>query len=1395
MPRAPREVEVPLLPERNKSDRVAAPDYSVESRGNPPQTVSSSGERQRRVRFTTATVHFFGASSASALSWPWRLYYFMFSALISLQIFWATTTNWEKRDGSNCEPIWWVLCLRYSPLIAAVVVHGLGACFCTDPGSTKDDRSCSSSKGWQAARTLSFFRALSTVTMFYTGLAKFDFAHCGFFMLGLWIALFGIHSQSIAWVSHLCRLLTFFVYGMNFPWVDEPGMWIQAFGVTGFSTCEDPSMFSYTWRTFLWPMLATFATTCWSKAAKERTTFMSRDSLVRVGLDEDVTRLEIPRVGTTRPEADGVVPESSQNDGEEDFQRYENIKHLCATGVLLATVFGAGIRSGSTILRAVTLVLAGIMLTWKRATLCGCRKYAMRFTRVWLVAIIVAKYCYKSSLFRVLFGTYVLSKEEMLNWLGDLLEWAPDYSPRDLLNDIGLVTQPPNFWSASGGAMSDILPELVALVAIGDLLRVKDDTDTIQTDSIRLLVRKVEKLYNQAIEQHRELQPIAEWCRHHARLFQGDFNQTLRVVCITMVFWMGTYELSLFNFVYFITGTTLTFRWGHSSSAACRCHSLFTDIFSKVVPLVHLTCVYLWKLEFWNKGFPDHSDGSIIPLERIETIFGCDAHETFTWIGLRGEVMRKVGHQYAARTSTYVPLVVMVSLAVYDWLSHPEEADDQEEAGQKTDEEADEEQKRAHAEEDSLMLAALATVRDKYTWLRDTMTDRAIIVPAFYALLIWTPVMRGQVDLVCLMYLFLLVCFTQSQREQDLRTCGSIVKSICHCISRYQMVLLSIVLCIRYGVYLGRPPGCDWQLTPPGHLITRNSTLRVWLGIANECVTDNLYYQPCAVEDLLQDYIILLFMACYTRWNGTSIDDSSSRTRYQTGKSDVLRYGNSLFEHLQCLFWHSGGVFVIQTSLLYLMLCHWSGADVSHHNDASRVEKQGTSIWMCLTTWLILRTFRHDDQSADSGSPNSKLLVGDAKTLFRLACGTMLFYAITQPPLGTHILEWAHWTFQTNCETRVWKALMILVGVPVQTIELKSPFGMDTSYLTMLAATALFALSFKTILRQPKRLDVMAAMHDQYKQNMARKRHVSDNANFIRKITADKELTPRGRDRSASSTAEAPSAAALDLATTVFEDVCTKLQNSWIDTLIHEQDSNDVLEKARAVSSQMQKAEAPDAKSRGAKLLAQIILGTLMAILFVALGSALYSWAPLIGSIYSFVLLPFVVLVCASCFVVVRFEEHSKTERQFMDKWVSSVLNSEPQPECCLGTKTFKWLAKLLNVDLQKDARIEFQKACTQNSDAVSIDEFVNWYERYATRSDCRQKLTELKYEDRKKLVKQALEAQLAQTSVVDHLPGFLKAPAKKFDGLANILAFALANLLVRPPALATYEHTASFSR
>ena len=197
-----------------------------------------------------------------------------------------------------------------------------------------------------------------------------------------------------------------------------------------------------------------------------------------------------------------------------------------------------------------------------------------------------------------------------------------------------------------------------------------------------------------------------------------------------------------------------------------------------------------------------------------------------------------------------------------------------------------------------------------------------------------------------------------------------------------------------------------------------------------------------------------------------------------------------------------------------------------------------------------------------------------------------------------------------------------------------------------------------------------------------------------------------------------------------------------------------------------------------------------MATLLWALGWVLYSWAPLIGSVYSFVLLPFVVLVCVTCFVAVRFEEHRKAERQFLEKWVSSVLNSEPQPECRLGAKKFKKLAQKLGVKLEKSARIEFQTAFSPNSDEVSIDEFVNWYESDGTRSGCRQELAKMleNKKDRetlKMLVEQALNARLEHISTVDHLPTFLKVPFKKFEGVANILAFALDNLLVRPPALA----------
>lgn len=1396
-------------------------------------------------------------------SWPVRLYYFMFCVLILLQTLRVVSTDWRERDASGCEPIWWAMCLRYFPVLAAAVVHlwvlwdKPESCCC----SSLSQGALGSKAVWKAGPTAATLRLLSTATIFYTGLAKFDFGHCVFFMLGLRLALFGIHSQSIVWVSHLCKLTTFFVYCMNFPWVDQdPGMWAKSFGITSFNTCEDIHVFSYTWRTFGWPMLAVTTTLCWEKAMKER-------------LAASQTRR---------------VARRSQSD-----ERIENLKHLCATAVLLATVYA---RDGSTILRAVTLFLAGIMLTWKRTTLCGCRKYAMEVTRVWLVAIIVAKYCYKSVLFRVMFGTHVFSKDEMLNWLGAFLEWAPEYSPRDLLNDIGLVTRPPDFWSASGGAISDILPELVALVLIGDLLRLNNSTDAIQTDSVQLLVATIDEFCEYVAEHCTD---VLKWCRHHVQLFREDITQAVRLVCITMVFWMGTYELTLFNFMYFVTGTALTFRWGHCSTTAW-CSSVFTDVCGKVLPLVHLTSVYVWKLEFLRQVLPDSSDGSIIPLDRIETIFGCDATQTFTWIGFRGVVMRKVGEQYVAHTSTYVPFVVMISLAVYNWLD-PGDGDGEAEKTVDEEEQKHIEEEQRHIEKDSKILKAAALIRDKYLWIRDMITDGAFIVPVFYALLIWTPVLRGQVDLVSGMYLFLLFCFTLSQRKMpDIAppldgpdsTCQSFAKSICHCVSRYQMGLLAFVLCARYLVYLGLPPDCGW-LPPPGHLITRNRNLRVWLGIANECVTEQMYYQPCAVEDLLNDFAILLSMACYTRWT-TAADarksilvaedgleckaqefsaklqkaklrelrnmshrkllalaersnepgPSTYRSSIEMGDQEDLglpRYGNGWFEHLRCLFWESAGVFVFQTVLLYLLVCQWAATNIPQRvdqNDAPQAETQGTSIWMCLATWLLLRTFRHETtESAKDAETidtdfDTKKLKELSKELFRLACGTMFLYAMTQPPLGTKFLEWIDWTFQTTCETRVWKALMILFGIPLQTIELESASVKDTSYLTILATTALLTLGLKSLLREPTRQKVMKKQYELNKITQDLGKSAFYTANFIWReamFADDEERTSHGRGRKGSiSTVETVSS--------WFEHIYTKIHNNWIDNLIHEKDSDAVRKSARAVASQTELEPRLSAESRDYKIPALLLLGVLLVILLSALGWFIYKWTSLLGSIYFIVMLSVLFFVLLLVFVK-QYEVFDKISKQENDKirdWIFAVIRREPHWECKLDEEKFNWLAKKLHVDPSG----EFEKAGTHSIDVernqsnfqyVSIDEFMNWYEGYNYKEDCDipedirippnirryclatvtqlfpggriQKLVRnrsekscfigksrkkwpLQQRHQKTLVEKIPEfrdfqAELARISILDNLPKFLTGPARQFDDLANSIAFALANLLV----------------
>lgn len=305
-------------------------------------------------------------------------------------------------------------------------------------------------------------------------------------------------------------------------------------------------------------------------------------------------------------------------------------------------------------------------------------------------------------------------------------------------------------------------------------------------------------------------------------------------------------------------GTTLTFAWayGNTDSASCGvcfnnclCNCLCNNqALGRVVPVVHLTAVYVWKLQYWTLAFPPSEDpggSGTNPIDTIQDILECDARKLFTWIGLRGEVMDlgTVG-TYKEQGSTFVPLVVMLSLWMYERLGRAA-------AKAKVEEEAAAAKPKADASSspkpNTSLTNIFAWIQKQYEWIRETITDQAWFEPIFYAALVYTPVMRGQVDLVGCFYLLLLVCFTQKQSE-TLWWQRPMVW-----IAEHQMGILLIFLWVRYGVYLGRPCS-EFTITSwlwSGNEMTRNSEWRVWLGIANECVTSSLSYQPCPVGDML----------------------------------------------------------------------------------------------------------------------------------------------------------------------------------------------------------------------------------------------------------------------------------------------------------------------------------------------------------------------------------------------------------------------------------------------------------------------------------------------------------------------------------------------------------------
>ena len=131
----------------------------------------------------------------------------------------------------------------------------------------------------------------------------------------------------------------------------------------------------------------------------------------------------------------------------------------------------------------------------------------------------------------------------------------------------------------------------------------------------------------------------------------------------------------------FAMGTTLTFVWGRGNANKASCFnqilsSLCKAVLGRIVPVVHLTSVHVWKLKYWTHAFPPSEDpggSGFIPTDAIQDILRCDAQTLFTWVGLRGEVMRKTSSTevkpvYKEYPSTYVPLVVMLSLWMYERL-------------------------------------------------------------------------------------------------------------------------------------------------------------------------------------------------------------------------------------------------------------------------------------------------------------------------------------------------------------------------------------------------------------------------------------------------------------------------------------------------------------------------------------------------------------------------------------------------------------------------------------------------------------------------------------------------------------------------------------------------------
>ena len=100
--------------------------------------------------------------------------------------------------------------------------------------------------------------------------------------------------------------------------------------------------------------------------------------------------------------------------------------------------------------------------------------------------------------------------------------------------------------------------------------------------------------------------------------------------------------------------------------------------------------------------------------------------------------------------------------------------------------------------------------------------------------------------------------------------------------------VFGLLLAARYLVYLGVPPCLTDYRLPFRYL---PAEWRKWLGLANECVTDNATFGGCAVYDFAWDCAVLFLVTAFARVCGKSRHTSAIEPIH-------IGYGKDWMSHL-----------------------------------------------------------------------------------------------------------------------------------------------------------------------------------------------------------------------------------------------------------------------------------------------------------------------------------------------------------------------------------------------------------------------------------------------------------------------------------------------------------------